>query len=165
MLPNPYLILIAAAVFLAAVAGSFFEGRHYEVLAYEAQASAAKDVVIEKVQASERIGQTIEARAIDQVAQVQTLTQIETVEVPKYVTVQANARCVVPVGFVRLFDAAAAGLPPVPDAPSVLDGAAAGIDLATVGTVAVTDFGAANENAARMKALQDWISTQQKLGS
>ncbi|MFX7930435.1 hypothetical protein ABTK36_19965, partial [Acinetobacter baumannii] len=36
-------------------------------------------------------------------------------EVPRYVPVQADAACVVPRGFVRLHDAAAAGTVPNPD--------------------------------------------------
>lgn len=52
-------------------------------------------------------------------------------EVPRYVTEKDDAACVVPTGFVRLYNAAVAG-DPDPGPPTELDRAASGVPLSTV---------------------------------
>ncbi|MDC6286775.1 hypothetical protein PP731_25660, partial [Ralstonia solanacearum] len=74
---------------------------------------------------------------------------------PRYVPVQADASCVVPRGFVRLHDAAAAGAVPDPGAGDA-DAAPSGIALSAVaGTVAdnYTDSHANSEQLARLQQL------------
>lgn len=165
MLPNPWILLGGVVALIAALTCAFLEGRHYETLQYEAAASAAKDQVLEKVQLSDAIGVKAEAQVIQATAQIRTLSLTQIEEVPKYVPVEADRACTINVGFVQLHDAAAAGLP-LPAAPAGgIGGAAAGVDLAAVGTTVVTNYAAANENAARLKAVQAYYEAQRTLGN
>ncbi|ASL74673.1 hypothetical protein DOT66_16665 [Ralstonia pseudosolanacearum] len=76
-------------------------------------------------------------------------------EIPRYVPVQADASCVVPRGFVRLHDSAAAGAVPDPGAGDA-DAAPSGVALSAVaGTVAdnYTDSHANSEQLAHLQQL------------
>lgn len=102
------------------------------------------------------------AAAEHQVA-IQTRT-IETVrEVPRYVTREADARCTVPVGAVRLHDAAAKGVPP--DAVSFAAGkpndAASGVDLSRLMSVAAANYGSCLQVRQNYIDLQSWVRGQQ----
>ena len=104
------------------------------------------------------------AAAVQAAAQIKTETQIQTVirEVPTYVTEKAAAACVVPWGFVRLFDAAASGaaLADVRDriAPGQPDDAASGLGLPEVAALLAGDFGAARQNAGQLEQLEKAVA-------
>ncbi|MFT0733907.1 hypothetical protein [Ralstonia wenshanensis] len=80
-------------------------------------------------------------------------------EVPRYVTVQADAACVVPRGFVRLHDAAAAGTVPNPDTGDA-DAAPAGIALSTVASTVAANYTGCHVDAARLTSLQQTLRDQ-----
>lgn len=74
-------------------------------------------------------------------------------EVPVYVTATADAACTVPVGFVQLHDAAAAGIPPVgsagdPDAP------ATGVTLSAIAETNTANYSHYHAAAEQVTALQ-----------
>ena len=75
-------------------------------------------------------------------------------EVPVYVSPEADAACVLPRGFVRLHDAAAAGRSPEPAGSS--DAAPAGIALSTVAGTVADNYERCHENAEQLIALQAW---------
>ncbi|WP_413708077.1 hypothetical protein [Ralstonia sp. Ralssp110] len=80
-------------------------------------------------------------------------------EVPRYVPVQADAACVVPRGFVRLHDAAAAGA--VPDAnPGDADAAPAGVALSAVAGTVAANYTGCHVDAARLSSLQQTLRDQ-----
>jgi hypothetical protein len=58
---------------------------------------------------------------------IQVITRTIVREVPNHVTAQDDAACTVPLGALRLLDAAARGLPPVPGPAGRSDGAAPGM--------------------------------------
>lgn len=81
-------------------------------------------------------------------------------EVPRYVTVEADAKCVVPVGFVRLHDAAAAGrLPGVAGSPGELD-RPSGVALSDVSRVVVDNYHTANDWRTVAEGWQAWYQQQ-----
>jgi hypothetical protein len=90
-------------------------------------------------------------------AQFQTLSQ----EVPTYVTPKNDSACAIPVGAVRLLDAAASGLPAVSLAPGGADDAPSGVALSTLVGADVSNDEAAVENAEQLAALQAWVRAQQ----
>jgi hypothetical protein len=90
-------------------------------------------------------------------ANATTLTK----EIPAYVTPKDDAGCTLNTGAVRLLDAAAGGLPAVPDAPSSADDAPSGVALSTLVTTDVSNDAAALENADQLAALQAWVRAQQ----
>jgi hypothetical protein len=113
--------------------------------------------VIEKQGAINTVAAQKEQAAQDRIVLV-TKTIVE--KVPTYVTPEADARCVIPVGFLRLHDAAAAGLPPVSEATGKPDDAPSGVELHTVTETVVGNYGVANSNAEKLGALQEWLRQQ-----
>jgi hypothetical protein len=95
------------------------------------------------------------------VAVVAANAQALTKEIPAYVTPKDDAACAINVGAVRLLDAAASGLPAVPDAPSSADDAPSGVALSTLLGTDVGNDAAALENADQLAALQAWVRAQQ----
>lgn len=79
-------------------------------------------------------------------------------EVPRYVTVQADAACTVPFGFVRLHDAAAGGVLN-PD-PSDSDAAPSGVALSAVGSTVAANYTVSHETAEQLSALQATLRAQ-----
>lgn len=77
-------------------------------------------------------------------------------EVPVYVTVEADAACVLPRGFVRLHDAAAAGRLPGPAGSA--DASPSGVALSTATETVADNYQRCNENAEQLKALQTWVA-------
>ena len=80
-------------------------------------------------------------------------------EVPRYVPVQADAACVVPRGFVRLHDAAAAGTVPNPDTGDA-DAAPAGVALSAVASTVAANYTDCHVDAARLTSLQQTLRDQ-----
>ncbi len=100
---------------------------------------------------------TIVTEYVDRVQIVRERGATITKEVPVYVTAQADAACSVPVGFVRIHDAAAQGTDLVgsaadPDAP------AAGVALSTVADTVASNYTACHANAEQVVALQAYIN-------
>ncbi|WKZ83939.1 hypothetical protein N5B55_09070 [Ralstonia pickettii] len=80
-------------------------------------------------------------------------------EVPRYVPAQADAACVVPRGFVRLHDAAAAGTVPNPDTGNA-DAAPSGVALSTVAGTVAANYTVCHVDAARLSSLQQTLRDQ-----
>ncbi|MBU9490289.1 hypothetical protein [Burkholderia multivorans] len=73
-------------------------------------------------------------------------------EVPVYVDREADRACVVPLGFVRVHDAAAANVPV--GHPGSTDAAAAGVALSAVAATVADNYTTCHENAEQLIALQ-----------
>ena len=87
------------------------------------------------------------------VYRTQTLIQ----EVPKYVTVEADSRCVIPLGFGRLLnDAASGNVPAAPTGPGQSADTPSTLDLVAVGRSVAGNYGKANLSAAEVNDLLDW---------
>ena len=138
------------------------DGPYVKLAALQARDAAAGRQVV--ALEARQVAITARANVAEAAAQtrIQTITRIQIKEVPTYVDPQAVADCRVNVGFVRLFNAAAAGVDPgaVPGPAGQSDDAAAGVGLDTVARVAVLDLGAGRANAEQLIALQAWIHDQ-----
>lgn len=127
------------------------ERGRWEALQAAAQARAA-GIVQRQAVASATVGATVTERQ----AQVRTVTQTLIKEVPIYVTAEADRRCDVPAGFVRLHDAAAAGLPAAPDPAGRPADAASGVALSAVGETVVANYGACRTAIEQLTGWQAW---------
>lgn len=166
-LPDPRLLLGAAVAVALTAGGAYIKGRWdgaamadaaYQKAAYEAS-ERARETEAQAAAITVDVGQQHAAA----LAEIHIVKQIVTREVPRYVTVKADAACTVPVGFVGLHDAAAGGrVPDVPDAASSPDGPS-GIALSAVAGVVTGNYGACHETAARLTALQEWVRRQGEL--
>jgi hypothetical protein len=74
---------------------------------------------------------------------------------------QADAKCIVPKSFVLLHDSAAKN--EVPDTSKGVDGTPAGVNLSSVGETVTINYNNYHQLSERLKALQDWVSSQEKI--
>jgi len=80
-------------------------------------------------------------------------------EVTRYVPAQADAACVVPLGFVRLHDAAAAGAVPDPGAGDA-DAAPSGVALSAVAGTVAANYTGSHANNEQLSTLQQALRDQ-----
>ena len=74
---------------------------------------------------------------------------------------EADAKCIVPKSFVLLHDSAAKN--EVPDTTTGIDGSASGVNLSAVGETVTINYNNYHQLSERLKALQDWVSSQEKI--
>lgn len=149
---------LALAVMLAAAR---LEVSRLERRIADAQAAETKAVQTAAEIEARRLREVrdVEARAATALRAARESARALIKEVPVYVPAEADARCIVADGFVRLHDAAAAGaLPAVSGPAAVPDGAASSVALSDVGRTVVENYGIAHENAQQLNALQEWVA-------
>lgn len=153
----------ALALFIAiplANHAGYERGKRDEQSAQQARNVVARDEAQARTdkaaQASSQVGEKVEAARVE----VRTVTQTLIREVPRYVTVASDAQCSVPAGFVRLHDAAAAGvLPQAPDPAGQPADAPSGIALSAVAATVADNYGGCREDREALKGWQDWWAT------
>lgn len=145
--------LAAAAAAGASAVGSYRAAQHR---ATEAQRTvAALRIQLDNAQgATEYVTQYV-----DRVREIRIKGDTIIKEVPRYVSAQADAACVVPVGFVRLHDAAAAGVLSDPGTGDA-DAAPAGLALSTVGATIADNYTTSHANAEQLTQLQTLLRAQ-----
>lgn len=142
---------------LIVTVGAYVAIQSARVHSAEAQAAAASSeaAALRNDLATERASATVVTRYVDRVQIVRERAATITKEIPVYVTAEADSRCAVPVGFVRLHDAAAQNRPADPagnpDAP------AEGLALSAVAETVAGNYAACHENAEQVIALQDYV--------
>ncbi|HFZ2546513.1 TPA: hypothetical protein ACIJ26_005435 [Pseudomonas aeruginosa] len=97
---------------------------------------------------------------VDRVQVIEKVGRTIIKEVPVYVSAEADRACTVPAGFVRLHDAAAAGLPPSGSAGAA-DARPAGIALSAVAETVAGNYTACNGNAEQLKSLLELLRDYQ----
>ncbi|MBN5012500.1 hypothetical protein JY406_07825 [Stenotrophomonas maltophilia] len=117
-----------------------------------ASANAEKKDLASKLELAQSTTRVV-TEYVDRVQVVHERAATITKEVPVYVTPNADAACSVPVGFVQLHDAAAAGIPPAgsagdPDAP------ATGVTLSAVAETTAGNYSQYHAAAEQVTALQ-----------
>ncbi|MBU9606046.1 hypothetical protein [Burkholderia multivorans] len=104
----------------------------------------------------------IVTRYVDRVRVVREKGDTIVKEVPVYVDREADRACVVPLGFVRVHDAAAANVPV--GHPASTDAAAAGVALSAVAATVADNYTSCHENAEQLIALQARVRDAEKEG-
>ena len=158
--------LIATAVVAVGLFGSgFYTAWHYKSLEERASVADASVAVVNTTETQD--GASAASSRTDAVEQVKIVTVTKTIlkKVPVYVTKEADAKCVIPVGFVRLLDAAASGVPPVSDSSGKSNDDPAGTELSTVVGAAVEDFGTCRGTRQALIDLQKWVKEQRNVGN
>ena len=163
-MPSPRII---AAIVLLALLGAIIGGaawqEHRVSVAQQQRDANARDLA-DMTQA--RIDALVEAgmaradvqvvtRYVDRVEYIQQAAKIITREVPVYVTQKADAACTVPVGFVRIHDAAATGTAP-PAAARDPDAPAAGVTLSGIAGTVADNYAICHAIRAQLIGLQEW---------
>jgi hypothetical protein len=135
---------MGAVAVLALLAGVWLSGNsngHKVEKARQQRALKAAVARVAKIDASAAPEKT---RAV-----IQWRTRYLTKEVPVYVTPEADRRCIVSRGFVRLYNAAASGLPAVAGAAGGPDDADSGLALSAVAETDVANLGAGAKPSTR----------------
>lgn len=148
------LVLLAAVAGLAWWATASYSAAVQRATRAEAAATALRDQLKNAKAATVTVTQYVDR---ERVIRLKGDTIIK--EVPRYVPVQADAACVVPRGFVRLHDAAAAGTVPNPDTRDA-DAAPAGVALSTVAGTVAANYTDCHVDAARLSSLQQTLRDQ-----
>lgn len=159
LLTNRFFIALVSG--LALFAAAYWSGwqAHAHKVANGAVKAAAG--VVKTIQKQEVVTDKIATEHEQTRERVRTVTRTITKEIPRYVSPEAVSRCDVPDGFVRVHDAAAAGV--LPDPPSELDAAPSGVGIDQVAGTVVENYGTCAETSAQLIALQAWVREQQAL--
>lgn len=148
----------AAIAVACLLAGSFGTWR---VMSWREQAHQTQVLIktVKQIEYRDRISHDVETKYITVVQKVRDNSARQIEDIPTHVTPQADADCPVPLGFVRVFNAATGGS--VPDAASGPDGAPSGVALSEVAKASVENAGEYDATSAQLTALQDWVRQQQ----
>lgn len=153
--------LLGALAVLALLTGLYTLGHHNGVTSEKAAESRRLDAARKAIAKRE-----VKAQAItEHVAADLTKTRTEIVyrtrtlieKVPTYVPQSADAGCSIPRGFLRLYDAAATGLPSPSGGP---DQTPSGIPLSRVLETDVANLGVGYDYRAEVIAWRGWYSAQ-----
>ena len=160
-LPIPEFLIKPLAFLLAALALLLIGrawGQHAvyeEWLEANSMAAAAAVVIVGKQGA-------VTAKVVtvyrDRVQLVEGVTQTITKEVPVYVTEKSDAACVIPVGFVRIHDAAATSAVPATAAGD--NERPSGVALSAVAETVTFNYGASYKIREQLNACRSWIREQ-----
>ncbi|KAG0164413.1 hypothetical protein DFQ28_005150 [Apophysomyces sp. BC1034] len=159
VVPWPCRLLALAVLAAALVAFGWVKGAGHVQAAWDA-AVVKQSLTTARVQ-QRQADATVQVvtKYVDRVQVVREKGADIIKEVPVYVTREADAACVLPRGFVRLHDAAAAN--EIPGPAGSADAAPAGITLSTAAATVADNYKRCNENAAALTALQEWVRKQE----
>jgi hypothetical protein len=135
--------------------------KHEQDAQAEALAKAEKRVKEAEKKAA-TITTRVEVRHAAAVEKIRTVTQTLIKEVP-YAVPSDPARASLSVGFVRLHDAAATGLPGLPDPAGRADAEASGIGDADLARTLLGNYEACHVSAETVTAWQSWVVDQAAL--
>lgn len=138
----------------------YHDGVQHEKAAWDARVSDARERI--KLREGEAAKDTDHTQTVvtEKQAEIRTVTKTLTEKVPIYVP-QDPSRASLPVGFVRLHDAAILGVPDLADATGRPDGQPSGITDPQLLTVDIENAGACRANAAALIGWQDWYAKLQ----
>lgn len=158
---------LALAIGLALGAGGTWRVRDWmaaEAAAKQARADLRGAVRVgERTQEAAQITQDVGEAVAAERAEVRIVYRTITERIPVYVTPEADRQCLVPVGFVRLHDAAAAGsAATLPDGPGESADAPSGVALSAVGDTVVGNYASCAATRAQVIGWQTWYAEQRK---
>ncbi len=157
---RPLAIALIAVLLLVSAAGggAWLTSRYRAALqrATEAEENAAS---LRSQLDSTEAGVVTVTRYVDRVQTIQVKGDTIIKEIPRYVTAQADAACTVPVGFVRLHDAAATGALFDPH-PGGIDASPSGLALSAVASTVTGNYTTSHANAEQLSELQQLLRDQ-----
>ena len=160
MIAWPYRVLAPAVLGIALVGFGWLKGASYVQAKWDAATTAQQLAQAQaQIRQAEATVQVV-TKYVDRLKIVRETGATIIKEVPVYVSPEADAACVLPRGFVRLHDAAAAGRVPEPAGGS--DAAPAGIALSAVASTVADNYERCHETGEQLTALQAWIREMKK---
>lgn len=151
--------LTAFLVLAAAATGGAWLTSRYRAAQQRAATAEATVASLRTQLANTDAGVTTVTRYVDRVQTIQVKGDTIIKEIPRYVPVQADAACAVPVGFVRLHDAAATGTVLNPGTGDA-DAAPSGLALSAVAGTIASNYTDSRADAEQLSALQQLLRGQ-----
>jgi len=158
-------VALAAAV-LALLAGvhhhGVTQGRDREKAAQAARMERARKDVVRREAKADAITADVGKKSETRQAEIRWRTITTIREVPVYVRPETDRRYPIPVGLVRVHDAAARGLDPsvVPDPAGRPDDAPSGVAASALGETLAANYGSCLADLERFRDLQSWVDQQ-----
>jgi hypothetical protein len=156
LLPSAWARWAIVLVVLTATHGAaYVRGLAHEAARCDAAAAQQEVLLLKAVERAARIQDRVIYRTVDRWRTVVEKGETIVREVPTYVTVESDRRCVVPVGFARVHDAAANNSV-LPAPAGAADAADSEIALSAVGTTVAANYQRYYEVRAMCEGLQAW---------
>lgn len=149
-------IAIALVLLLLAGGGVFWQEQRVRSALDQRDTARVQLAAAQAAAKSAKTTTTVVTQYVDRVQIVREAGATITREVPVYVTAKADTACPVPLGFVRVHDAAAAGQLPQRSAGD-LDAPAPGVALSTVADTVADNYTTCHETREQLIALQAWV--------
>lgn len=143
--------LLGALAGYAWLTGQRIDAAETRATTAESSAAAARSDL-----AASQASEHIVTKYVDRVQIVRERGATIIQKVPVYVTAQADSHCIVPVGFVRLHDAAATSTT-LPDPAGPADAQPSGLALSTLAGTVVDNYTTCHATAENLTTLQDWV--------
>ena len=156
-----YKLPIQTAAILALVFGVYMEGGVSNQEKWEAKVAEAKLEMAKKDTASAEATTKIVTKyvTVDRIVKEKGDAIIK--EIPKFISANADAQCVVPNGFVVLHDSASRN--EVPDSTRGVDEGASKVKLSGIAETVTTNYTTYYQVSEQLKALQQWVKEQQSV--
>lgn len=159
------LLLAGCAALVLTHSAAYAIGRSHGVEA-EKRAEAkrleqAQKAIAKREAKAEQVTDKVADQLTETRAEIRYRTQYLVKEVPTYVTPEADRSCTVPLGFVRLHDAAASGSEAsLPGASGGSVDAPSGVELSAVAETVAANYGTAFGWRAEALAWREWYEQQ-----
>jgi hypothetical protein len=147
----------AAIALLCLLAGA---GGTWRIMSWREDARAAKVITrtVKQIVYRDRVTEKVVTKYLTVKAADAANTRNLIKDIPNHVTAQADARCILPLGLVRLWNRAVHG--PIPDAAAGPDDAASGLACSDLAEAFAEAAGQYDATAHQLMALQDWVRQQ-----
>jgi hypothetical protein len=154
---------IQTYLIVGAVCAALGGAATWRVMSWHEQAQKTQVITktVKQIVYQDHVTERVVTKYIAAKAKVVEHTQTLIQEVPVYVTPEADARCVVNLGTVRLWQRAVKG--PVPDASAGADDAPSGLACSDLAQAIAQVAGQYDLTASQLTALQSWIQEQRTL--
>jgi len=158
-LVNTYGLLMRTVGIILLIGSVYLYGGYGTEMKWRAEAAKLKADMDRKVALSEKKSKQIVTKYV-----VQTKVIKEKGDAIKKLSQhvkEADAKCIVPKSFVLLHDSAAKN--EVPDTSKGVDGSSSRTNLSTIGETVTINYNNYHQLSEQLKALQDWVSSQEKI--
>ena len=161
LLPIPYKSIVQIISVIILSFSLYMEGGISNQTEWEAKVAQVKlEMAVKEVKSVEAT-EKIVVKYINKIQVVKEIGDVIIKEIPKYITVSDDAKCIVPTGFVVLHDSASRN--EVPISTGSVNDTASNVKLSGVATTIVENYTTYYQVAEQLKALQSWVTTQQRL--
>jgi len=139
--------------------GCYFTGAYSKDMLWRAEAEKLQADMDRKVAEADKRSKQIVTKYVTQTKVIKEKGN-EIKKLSQHVK-ESDAKCSVPKSFVLLHDSAAKN--EVPDTSKGIDGSASGVNLSAVGETISINYNNYHQLSEQLKALQDWVTSQEKI--